>query len=175
MRHGGFPRGFDPPDEAPLILSEEDQKILNGLTAQNLVVQHRVVEFQRECARKQGVIAQRLEDLKSKSGQPFKEEARTSFGFRHKDYRRAVVKKKILKGLLAGKSLTIESAYLCRSPYLALTSKSRKKDPDSCGWVKGNPVSKDYDNIGFLSGSAGIRYYCKICGKLIGEEQHVIS
>jgi hypothetical protein len=39
-----------------------------------------------------------------------------------------------------------------------------------CNWVLGVPETGNYDDIGFLSGSAGVNFYCKICGMHIGQK-----
>ncbi len=41
---------------------------------------------------------------------------------------------------------------------------------NSCdGWIKGSPAARDYNEIGFLSGSAGTRFFCGVCQDQIGE------
>jgi len=98
-------------------------------------------------ARKKGIIAEKLEDLKSSCGDPFKEKERDST----RDYRKA----------MAG---DVEAAYFCPTAHI-----------EGCGWVKGFPNSERYNDIGCLSGSAGTRFYCQICGKLIAEHQFMRS
>lgn len=152
-------------DENPLILDEEEQKTIAVLSQKASAIQRKVILFLREAARKKGIISDTLEGLESKSGKPFVEEKKGKSFFGH-DYRRAVV-----MGDPVGKlpAVPIETAYFCRSPF------SPQKDADSCGWVKGQPIGKSYDDIGFLSGSAGIRYHCKICGQMIGEHRSILS
>lgn len=42
-----------------------------------------------------------------------------------------------------------------------------------CGCVKGSPRREWFNNISFLSGSAGWNLYCRVCGQKIGS--HTIS
>ena len=119
-------------------------------------LQQRKVSKLRELARQKGVSALKLEDLKSECGEPFVEEVG------HGSSKRAIARDK-------ANPHCPELAYLCVSEYEGLAGK------DTCGWVKGEPRREQYDNIGPLCGSAGIRYYCIICGKMVGELQLVVS
>lgn len=116
------------------------------------------LKFLREAHGNRGEIATTLEGLKSKRGRPFVPMER----FPGRRYTQAVVQ------VEAPFSLAVETAYLCKGIY-------QEEDPDSCGWVKGEPNERSYDDIGVLSGSAGHRYYCRICGKQIGEVYLIMS
>jgi hypothetical protein len=151
-------------------LDNGEKKILQGFNAEILLAQKKTMDFLRDVVRKKGISAERLEYLKSESGEPFVEE-KSGENRSHGSYRKAAVKKNLSGGLPV---LEIESAYLCR-PMDALSLKEKEDDTDSCGWVKGQPVEKNYDNIGHLSGSAGKRFFCRICGQQIGEIRLRIS
>jgi len=158
-----FPHMPSLPDENPLILNGKEKKVLAGLNLEASAILRKRTLYLREVARRKGMTSATLEGLKSKSGKPFVEEkTKRSWG---RDYRQATIMGDSLAGL---PPLAVETAYLCHSPY-------SKEDPDSCGWVKGRPVEQEYDDISFLSGSAGTRYYCKICGKQIGEHRMIVS
>ena len=141
------------PDAAPLVLDEKEKKKVQSFDLEILKIQKERIEYLRSLAREKGIITSRLEDLKSKSGEPFIELQREREGHEHRE---------------AKSSDKTEVAYLCCGMYI-------KEDKDSCGWVKGRPKEQEYDEIGVMAGSAGIRYYCKICGKEIGELQIVLS
>jgi hypothetical protein len=49
------------------------------------------------------------------------------------------------------------------------------KESVGCGWVRGWVRSESYDDIGMLSGSAGERHYCQLCGAEIGETRTMVS
>lgn len=113
----------------------------------------------RELARQKGLSALKLEDLKSECGKPFVEETgRGSFQI-------ALAKDETKAG-------HYEFAYLCASQY---ENPSGVVNKDTCGWVKGAPREELYDDIGPLCGSAGTRYYCIICGKMVGEFRERVS
>src|SRR4030042_5918068 len=143
-------------------LNEEEAKVAYGFDLAAFEMQTKKILYLREAARKKGITAERLEDLKSESGRPFVEEKSRGDCWGH-NYRKAVVTEKKSFGLH-----TVETAYLCRGMY-------SKEDPDGCGWVIGSPIEKKYDEISILSGSRGIRYYCRICGKQIGEHKTAVS
>lgn len=44
-----------------------------------------------------------------------------------------------------------------------------------CGWVKGEPLAESYNNLGPLSGSAGVEYRCRVCRELIGRDEQILS
>jgi len=138
-----------------LPLDEAEKTKLAALDAEASLAQQKKIIFLKRVARKKGITSKMLKGLKSKNGKRFVEEKG------HKPYRKALVREDFLGS-------EQETAYLCCGMYL-------QKDPSSCGWVKGDPVEKPYDEIGCLSGSRGIRYYCRICGKLIGEFQMEVS
>ena len=133
-------------------LSEKDEEFLREFDLQILLIKQKKIDYLRKVARRKGIIAENLKNLKSNCGEFFKEiERKDSTG----GYRRAT----------AG---PLETAYLCCGAHT-------KDDPNSCGWVKGYPRSERYDNRGPLSGSVGTRFYCQICGKLIEEHRIIIS
>lgn len=155
------------PDDNPFILDEKEQQGLIVFDAQLSEIQRKKVLYLREIAKRKGLTAPTLEELKSKNGEPFVEVKSTRTSGR--DYREAAAKKEIkFPGIKSKRFELEEQAYLCHDMF-------SKKDTDSCGWVRGAPVEREYDNIGFLSGSAGVRFYCKICGKMIGEHKTVMS
>jgi len=53
-----------------------------------------------------------------------------------------------------------EVAYLC---------------PECKSFVPGLPRSEEYDDIKFLSGSAGKKYFCRACSREVGRTVEVIS
>ncbi len=142
-------------------LNEEETKVASGFDSAAFAIQRKKILYLREVARKKGITAEKLEDLKSESGKPFVEEKRK--GHWGHDYRRAVVTEDKSFG-----PHIAETAYLCQGIY-------SKEDPDSCGWVIGDPIEEKYDEIEVLSGSRGTRYYCGICGKQIGEHKTAVS
>jgi hypothetical protein len=135
---------FEYPDNTPsLKLNKEEQAELAEINTELASLGHKKLQIIRSAAKRQGIAADKLSDLKSESGRPFVEEKI------EKTFKLAVVRKE---------SEILEVAYLCFEPQ------------NGCGWVKGNPEYKNYDDIGFLSGSAGTEYYCKICGKTLGRK-----
>ena len=146
------------PDEYPLVLDEEDKNKLRELDEKISRAKIQKILILREAARRRGLIADRLEDLKSKSGEPFVEKTPRKLRSHHL-YRKAEVKRD-------SPFASIEIAYNCRSMWEEMFL-DKEDMHDSCGWVKGNPIQKPYDNIGPLNGSAGYQYFCKICAKQI--------
>ncbi len=143
----------------PFELTEGEKRELADLESKIGKLKQQKVSKLRELARQKGVSALKLEDLKSECGRPFVEEAgRGSFHI-------AITKDESSPG-------HYEFAYLCALQYENLSGAG---DKNTCGWVKGAPREEPYDNIGPLCGSAGTRYYCKICGKMVGEFQEVVS
>ncbi len=149
------------PDDNPLILTDVNRGTLAELDAEIAGIQHKKILLLRKAARESGLTAPSLEELKSKSGKPFRELERQS------SYKKAVVR----RGTRPVNFIE-ESAYLCQPMHAEMMPKGIIEE---CGWVKGNPVGGAYDNIGPLSGSAGIEYYCKICGTLIGRYRGIVS
>lgn len=96
-----------------------------------------------------GVIAENLFELKSKSGKLF-------VIIDNDPYCMATAHNK--DDAPRYKLLTDERAYLCKNVL-----------GDGCGWVKGIPLQEKYNDIGVLCGSAGYIYKCQICGRQIGE------
>jgi len=44
-----------------------------------------------------------------------------------------------------------------------------------CGYVKGSPRRERYNDIGFLRGSTGFKFYCRVCGQKTGSYTTSIS
>ena len=139
-------------------LNEEEKKMLGSLNLHVSATKKRQVALIREAAKREGVIAQNLEDLKSQKGEPFREEKSVGLQWGH-----------ACQKAFAGSGMAMEEAYLCKGMY------SKETDADGCGWVKGTPIEKKYDDIGILSGSRGTRCYCRICLNLIGENKTAVS
>jgi len=123
-------------------LTDKQKSEIAQLELASLAAQAKRVEILRKAARESGVTAESLDELRTENGQPFVEVGRVYGG-----YRQAV-------------SLG-ERAYFCRPQYMP--------EGPGCDWVIGEPVERQYDEIGVLAGSAGTRYYCRICGQQIGE------
>lgn len=138
------------------LLDPRDKQIYGMLSEQ--ISKHRGEQLAllRKAAGKNGILAQNLSDLKSKSGEPFREEKESGRRWGDDGYQMAI----------AGTGFKAETAYLCREMRLF---KSPDDKGEGCGWVKGEPVKKRYHDIGPLSGSAGTRFFCRICGQQIGE------
>jgi hypothetical protein len=151
------------PDDNPLILTGKEKKTMAGFETQISAICQQKLDFLRGAARKKGITAATLDDLKSKSGEPFVEEKEKK-GWGH-DYRMATV---TADSPITGKPLVTETAYLCCDMF-------SNNDSGGCGWVKGQPIQRAYNDIGFLSGSAGYNISCKICGKLIGQHKTIMS
>lgn len=153
-----YPMSFMP-DPGPL--SEEDKEKLGALDRQIAIAEQQKLALIREIARRNGVSVATLGDFKSENGEPFTEE---SLGTRIHGLRTAV----IMKETVTGRFGPVEEAYLCRPMYPGDGS-------DSCGWVRGKPIERGYDNIGLLAGSAGVRFFCRICGHQIAERRGMMS
>ena len=138
-------------------LGDKEMERLESFDMEILIIKQKKKDYLREIAKNKGLIAEKLEDLKSENGKPFEEIKKKDSSSRYNttDYRKAV-------------AFPLETAYLCHAMFI-------KDDPDSCGWVKGEPHAKEYNTLGPLSGSAGIRYYCRICGKQIAEYPTIFS
>ncbi len=114
----------------------------------------RVMLRLREAARAEKRTANTLEELQSECGAPFVDQGKD-----YRGYQEAVALKE------GTSPLSAERAYLC-----AFESFITGKQVAGCGWVKGNPFSQPYDEHGPLAGSAGTRYFCRICTLQIGED-----
>ncbi len=140
-----------------LLLLEGKPVVITGETENRelALIDRQIAELQtlrlkkvRDFARQKGETALKLEDLKSESGKPF---IRDRESVRHWKSATADVNR-----------CQDESAYLCCSEYTV-----EDNNPNTCGWVKGEPKGEKFDNIGPLSGSSGRNYYCRICNKLL--------
>lgn len=111
-------------------------------------MQQEKLKMKRAAAQRQGLIAQKLKDLKSDSTKPFvKEKKKLSLD----NFQRATVSED---------GLNLDAAYLCQ------ITVSKQKNI-GCGWVKGIPQSKPIDYT--KCEPRGQKYHCKICNRLIGE------
>jgi len=134
-------------------LDEQEKEIYGSLSQHISKLMNEQLALLRKAARKKGIIAQNLADLKSEKGEPFREEK--SAGLQWGDgYQKA----------FAGSGIKMETAYFCKETQLFTNPAD-----EGCGWVKGTPIEKKYNEIGPLSGSAGERFYCRICRQQIGE------
>lgn len=142
------------------------KEVLEGLSALDEVLdeaRERRNEYLVVQARLLGLAAERLEDLSSERGAAFSET--TNRGYRSLHQAAEDIDPSDRKA-----RYDREWAYYCGYQDL-LDGKMTAK----CGWVKGYPRSESYDNIGCLAGSAGMHYYCQICGAMIGEREDVVS
>lgn len=136
------------------VLAEQER-----LRAQIAELQQQEATFLRDAAYRLGLAAKSLEELRSDAGNGFVEiEER----YRRHDVRRAREEN--------AERHKDEWAYLCANPY-----SFGREDQIGCGWVKGIPDQRAYDNIGSLAGSAGTEDYCRICGALIGVNEQIVS
>ncbi len=135
-------------------LDEKEKEELAKIEAESREIEAKKVQYLKEIARKKGVMADSLEGLKAERPESFMEFVEIEPT--HLPFRYAELKDK-KTGLL------METAYFCKDSY--------STRGDCCGWVKGSPSSQKYDDLAPLSGSAGIRYYCGICGKMIAEKR----
>ena len=149
----------DTPDS---VLTDEDKSNLARLRLEVALTDDARIKILRGAAIRGGLAAENLNNLKSKSGAPFVEdevwnEYKLAFTFmdRRED------------------SFITEFAYLCASKYELTQGKDFKKN--SCGWGKGEPKEKKYNNLGPMSGSAGERVYCMICHKELCKLERVVS
>ena len=149
----------------PLVLDEEEEKIITSFDSRIIAIKGERTLYLRKIAREKGITASSLEELKHENGELFEEKEKEERGM----YRKAVsLNTSLEKALHISPFLCIaETAYLCHSMY--------SDDEDSCGWVKGDPIEEKYNNIGPLSGSAGVRFHCRICGKVIGDRKIAFS
>lgn len=132
--------------DEPFEFNEGDREEMAGFDRAIDRIQRQKILRLRELAWRKGAAALKLENLKSESGEPFiKEEGYFCFQ----------------KAIAGNKTHCVEFAYLCSSMY---------DNAKICGWVKGKPTRKPYDDIGPMCGSAGVRYYCRICGNLLALE-----
>lgn len=53
--------------------------------------------------------------------------------------------------------------------------KTKAYDCPQCGIVLGEPHKEQYNDLGILSGSKGMKYNCYVCEQELGREIHVIS
>jgi len=137
------------------VLKKLDRLVFR-LQARISVIEKRKINILRQAAWKAGFAAKKLKDLRSTPGNTFLEhETSNKYAFAQAQ---DVVSR-----------IPPEVAYLCACEHAL-----NKKD-DSCGWVRGEPRSEGFDELGILSGSSGVEYSCVICGKNIGRVELVHS
>lgn len=123
------------------------------------------INYLRAKAIELGFAATELKDLRSEKGRSFEE--------REKVPHRWGELRKAHEVLESGEdTYKQEWAYFC-----GFTDSFGKQEKIhiGCGWVRGWPKDQEYDDIGVLSGSAGIRFSCQICGMKVGEDQQMVS
>lgn len=136
------------------ILDKDMQNIINlrdmivGKQLEISLLKAEIVKKFRDVLRNDGLIADKLEDLGSNSGETFE-----------------ITKVYFYKNAKAGKEIWGEEAYFCGD----------LKGNPLCGWIKGWPESEDYNNIGILCGAAGTIYRCRVCGEIVGERVSMMS
>lgn len=130
-------------EEGHVVLTAREKDLLKVVDEKlNRLIQDRR-ELIKKFAKKSGVVAQKISDLKSAKGKPF-----------------TITKDN--PGV--AKSADGERAYLCAGFH--------NQEPEKgCGWVKGSPIKREYDSIRALSGSAGYKHYCYLCNTEIREIQ----
>lgn len=109
--------------------------------------------------RKDGVIAEKLEDLKSKNGAPFVEITDMGMIYRYRNARSGNFR-----------DLSAEAAYYCESNFERIARQTKDFSWGSyhgCGWVKGSPREEKYNEISFMTGAEGVRFHCCLCGKML--------
>lgn len=72
------------------------------------------------------------------------------------------------------KNLQIYRCEKCHEDRL-LSLASKAYDCPSCGIVLGEYEKQDYNEISCLAGTAGVRYYCRICDSQLGESVTTMS
>ncbi len=157
FRIGGASNGLD---VSKLIFSDEDKKELASLeeTLETFNMAINMIEEEkknltRKVARRMGLASARLEDLKT-NGRSLVESSSLS---KIVGYRAARIK---------GDPVALEDshfAYLCGG------------EASGCGWVKGKPDTRTFNDITILSGSAGMNFYCWLCGGYMGKYDFVMS
>jgi len=150
-------RGYYPDKDLDFNLTDEEKQALAELNKKQLETTKQKLAYTRELLRKKEIIAERLEDLRSKDGTLFLRETPGKY-----------ISAKAFDPSINWRLQ--ETAYLCHCQFIPIG-----EDPNSCGWVKGEPRREEYNEIGLLCGSAGYRYYCRVCNQLIGEVQTRIS
>jgi hypothetical protein len=133
---------------------------LSGLNSRASAIEQERVTLLRQKAQELGLAAADLNELRSSRGNSFLAE----------EGDRASFKRAVEQGV---DRFQAERAYLCAYPWFG----SIDLAVDSCGWVVGSPLENRYDELRpeRLAGSAGVRHYCRVCGQLVGETQHIVS
>jgi hypothetical protein len=138
---------FNSLEKAEFIYSEEEQAKLNEIAGKISQLQHEATQLTKEFARKGGIIAADLHDLKAADGSSFAE-SKTDPG--------------------TAKAADGGQAYLCAGFH--------GHNPDEgCGWVKGLPRRQEYQDFSICSGSAGYQLFCVICGTELQEIELIRS
>lgn len=138
--------------------NDAEKRELEILNTKLAKIQHQIAKIEkkkmakiRQIAWRTGVAALKLKDLKSEYGGFVVQKER--YG-----YQRALAIKKEGEYVVDH-----EGAYQCVNEFASLEEKGQ-----TCGWVRGEPTKRKYDEIGPLSGSAGTEYFCRICHKHLG-------
>jgi hypothetical protein len=142
------------PKDRLILTATEEQELLTFDHKVNILHAEKLVRL-REMARLHGITAEKLTDLKSRSGEPFIVTGKDHY----EDYRKACTSRQ--------GEVEFEYAYLCASPFF--------QQDVGCGWVRGVPKADSYDHIGLLSGSAGVTFRCWICNAEVGKVQEKFS
>mgnify|MGYP001603471367 CR=1 FL=1 len=145
----------------PSFLTEKEMMELVKIDFEISALRQKKINHIREIAYRKGIAAKKLEDFKSQKMKCFVENPNNSDGPDGVKFAAEADEKEDRP------FDPKETAYLCRPMH--------GNADGGCGWVKGTPSEQEYDDMDFLSGSAGIHYYCNICGELIGEHVRVIS
>lgn len=151
---------FDAYDSAPIEWPEEVKAKLDDFSARKAAIDHERTEYIREQARALGLTASDLSDLRSETGRGFAEE--TQYGGLYDGLRTALEQSD-------DRMFSRQQAYWCGMRGF------NQELHEGCGWVIGVPIQKPYDTIGLLSGSRGVEFYCRVCGRLLGRHRRVLS
>ncbi|MCX9010886.1 MAG: hypothetical protein OIN66_07175 [Candidatus Methanoperedens sp.] len=131
-------------------LTDEQKREMARLEAASYIAQTKRIKIIRGVARALEITAKSLDDLRSEDGRLFIE-IENAYG----GYRQAICRTEDRS------KAPDQHAYFCQELYMPKGF--------GCDWVIGEPTQQDYNEIGFLCGSAGVRYFCRICGKEIGK------
>lgn len=122
----------------------------------------RAIEIMRELCRKNGLMSEKLKDLRSKKGLPFVMNRKVKF--LNRPYKNAI----------SGKGDDSEMAYFCgidkiSDKVLAKFFSENEISRIRCGWVKGEPRRvEEQDSHHDIPRCA--HYYCHVCGDSVGTQ-----
>lgn len=151
-------------EKFPLRLDKDAEEKIASINSKVGVLREEAIAIYRDQAWKQGIASLELKDLHYKGKSFAKAEIREIW------YKEATIYEKVCNKRTPKVKMRflLAQAYLCKSRH-SLFFKDTNDDSDTCGWVLGRPTEKPFNTIKILSGSAGTNYYCRICGKRIGE------